>query len=155
MSDEIKTTNTEQPNTQTPEASGGQGVKMFTQDEVNRIVSERLAREREKLTQQPQEDEREKALREREKALEARENRAACQDYLDSLPVKDKYKTALLEALDTSDAEKFKATAEKLIDTIGLRIETKTVGAQTAKPPMNVAGTSFDAQIAAAFKPKI
>ena len=46
MSEEIKTTNTEQPTTPTPEASGGQGEKMFTQDEVNRIVSERLAREK-------------------------------------------------------------------------------------------------------------
>ena len=45
MSDEIKTTNREQPTTPTPEASGGQGEKLFTQDDVNRIVSERLARE--------------------------------------------------------------------------------------------------------------
>ena len=152
MSDEIKTTNTEQPNTPTPEESGGQG-RTFSQDEVNRIVSERLAREREKLTQQPQEDEREKTLREREKALEARENRAACQDYLDGLPVKDKYKTALLEALDTSDAEKFKVTAEKLIDAIGLRIETKTIGAHVSMPPHYTGGE--DPRIAAAFKPKI
>ena len=152
MSNEINATNTEQPITPTPEADGGQG-RTFTQEEVNRIVSERLAREREKLTQQPQEDEREKALREREKALEARENRAACQDYLDSLPVKDKYKTALLEVLDTSDTEKFKAKAEKLIDTIGLRIETKITGADVPHPPSNSGGV--DPWIAAAFKPKI
>ena len=152
MSNEINATNTEQPITPTPEADGGQG-RTFTQEEVNRIVSERLAREREKLTQQPQEDEREKALREREKALEARENRAACQHYLGSLPVKDKYKTALLEVLDTSDTEKFKAKAEKLIDTIGLRIETKITGADVPHPPSYSGGV--DPRIAAAFKPKI
>lgn len=38
--------NTQQTTTQTPEGTGG---KMFTQDEVNKIVSDRLAREREKL----------------------------------------------------------------------------------------------------------
>lgn len=37
--------NTQQPTTSTPEVSGGQGSeRMFTQDEVNKIVSERLAR---------------------------------------------------------------------------------------------------------------
>ena len=38
--------NTQRTTTPTPEAEGG---KMFTQDEVNKIVSDRLAREREKL----------------------------------------------------------------------------------------------------------
>lgn len=38
----------QQPTTPTPEENGGQGGKMFTQDEVNRIVSDRLARERAK-----------------------------------------------------------------------------------------------------------
>ena len=47
--------------TQTPEENGGE--KLFTQDDVNRIISERLAREREK----PRDDEREAALNERER----------------------------------------------------------------------------------------
>ena len=85
-------------------ANGGTGGKTFTQDEVNRIVSERLAREREKFTQQPQEDE-------REKALKAREARLDCRDYLDS----KKYPAALLDVLDSSDAEKFKAAADLLV----------------------------------------
>lgn len=48
----METINTNQdiqqrPTTPTPEASGDQGgERMFTQDDVNRIVSERLARER-------------------------------------------------------------------------------------------------------------
>ena len=66
--------NTQQQTTPTPEGTGG---KMFTQDEVNKIVSDRLAREREKQTQQTALDEREKALREREQAFEAKEARAA------------------------------------------------------------------------------
>ena len=55
MENIIDTTNTALTNS-TPEENGGSSEKMFTQDDVNRIVSERLAREREKLTQQPQED---------------------------------------------------------------------------------------------------
>ena len=39
----------QQPTTPTPEASGGQGgERTFTQEEVNRIVADRLARERAK-----------------------------------------------------------------------------------------------------------
>ena len=52
-----------------PGANGGSGEKTFTQEEVNRIVSDRLARERDKSAQQPQEDEREKALKAREARL--------------------------------------------------------------------------------------
>lgn len=40
-------TSQQQTTTPTPEGTGG---KMFTQDEVNKIVSDRLAREREKLS---------------------------------------------------------------------------------------------------------
>ena len=108
MNDEIKTMNTEQPTTPTPEENGGQGEKMFTQDEVNRIVSERLSREREKLAQQPKEDEREIALRERERALEARESKNRCEDYLREINMSTKYRDDFLDVLDTSDFDKFK-----------------------------------------------
>ncbi len=46
------TQNTEQqPTTPTPEASGDQGARLFTQDDVNRIISERLARLKNDLSQ--------------------------------------------------------------------------------------------------------
>lgn len=57
-------TNTNTNNTETVE-------KTFTQEEVNRIVSDRLARERDKRTAEL--DEREKALRQRELSVIARE----------------------------------------------------------------------------------
>lgn len=83
MEDNKEMMNNEQAQTTpTPEENGGQGGKLFTQEEVNRIISDRLAREREKLAQPPKEDERETALREREKAVEARESRYKCEDYL-------------------------------------------------------------------------
>ena len=152
MSDEIKTTNREQPITPTPEASGGQGEKLFTQDDVNRIVSERLAREREKLTQQPKEDERETALREREKAVEARETRYRCEDYLKEINLSAKYRQDFLDVLDTTDFDTFK----KIVDRLGKPfIETvETRGASIPHPTGLYNEQSLDAQIARAFKPK-
>ena len=112
MSEETKIT--EQPTTHTPEDKGGQGEKMFTQDEVNRIVSERLARERAKA-EPPKEDERETALREREKALEARESKYKCADYLKEINIAAECADDLLEGLDTADFDKFKAVMDKLL----------------------------------------
>ena len=53
------------------------GVKFFTQDEVNRIVSERLSRDRD--ARKAELDEREKALKARELAVMAAEKLAAAE----------------------------------------------------------------------------
>ena len=95
--------NTEQqPTTPTPEVSGDQGEKLFTQDDVNRIVSERLARERQKAEPSPEDT--------READLKAREARMDCREFIST----EGYPAALLELFDTADAEKFKAAVEKL-----------------------------------------
>ena len=120
--------------------NGGSDGKMFTQEEVNRIVSERLTREREK----PVDDE-------REKSLKAREARLDCRDYLDS----KKYPIKLLDLLDCSDLEKFKAAADAMVE--GFPSIMQTDG---PLPPPYAAGTgtgvidSIDTRIADAFKPK-
>lgn len=77
MSEEIKNTNTnEQPDNSTPEDKGGKGgEKLFTQEDVNRIVADRLAKERAK-GQPSAADQREQELAQRELALE-------CRDYLE------------------------------------------------------------------------
>ena len=118
-----------------PGANGGSGEKTFTQEEVNRIVSDRLARERDKSAQQPQEDE-------REKALKAREARLDCRDYLDS----KKYPAALLEILGCSDTEQFKTTVDALAkafpDAFTGPTEQRLTGACPAPvPPMYASGT--------------
>ncbi len=149
MSEEIKTT--EQPTTPTPEDKGGTNEKLFTQDEVNRIVSERLARERAKA-ELPKEDERETALREREKALEARESKCRCEDYLKEINVAAECADDLMEALDTADFDMFKAVMDKLGKYFVVR--TTERGAQPpANPPTFY--KSGDEEIARAFKPKI
>ena len=70
MSEEI---NTQQQQTQQDPTPGAKGGRTFTQDDVNRIVSERLAHEREKLQASAKDTEREKALAAREARLDCRE----------------------------------------------------------------------------------
>lgn len=119
-------------------ANGGPGGKVFTQEEVNKIVSDRLAREREKP---PKDDE-------REQALKAREARLDCRDYLDS----KKYPAALLDVLDSSDVEKFKTAADALAKQFPSVVQSQEV------PPPYAAGTGTGPlsgdPFAAAFKPQ-
>lgn len=96
MSDETKT---QEPENTHPEDNGATG-KTFTQDEVNAIVSERLARERAKQG----------APDDREAALTAREARLTCREYLTEISAP----AVLLEVLDTSDPVKFRGAVEKL-----------------------------------------
>lgn len=146
MSEEI--TKEVQPTTEpTPGATGEQGgERTFTQDEVNRIVSKRLKEERDKLTAQPKETEEEKAMKARESDLKARESRLDCRDYLES----ENLPGELLDILDTSDVEKFKATAGKLADLLPggkhqpVRFTTSLSKATIKNDPL-----------ADAFKPKI
>lgn len=136
---------TQQPTTQ-PEDNGNQGSgKMFTQDDVNRIVSERLARDRKERTTQTEADE-------KEQALKARESKLDCREYLSE----KKYPAELLEVLDTSDVEKFKAAADKIQEMYGL----VSKGPRFVEPPRfaapmggNRPSVTYD-PVRDAFKPK-
>lgn len=103
MEQENNQNNNQQTNTQ-PADNGEQGSgKLFTQEEVNTIIRDRLARERAKNTPaEPTEEEK------RLNDLTIRENRLACREYVmdQGLPAK------LLEVLDTSNQEDFKAKAD-------------------------------------------
>lgn len=138
--------NTNKPTTPTPEVSGDQGEKMFTQDDVNRIVSERLARERAKA--EPT------AIDERETALKAREARLDCRDYLEELSKGGKAASSvlgLLDILDTTDSEKFKQTVSALLELGAFNPQLEPLKI----PPVDMrGGASPDDLIAAAFKPK-
>lgn len=118
------------------ERPDGEG-RLFTQEEVNRIVSERLGRAREKRG----------ADREREAALEAREAALVCREYLGCMG----YPAVLLDVLDTGDPAQFRRTVETLVEALGGRVEIR--GAQTPTPPVR-SGESADAAIAKAFRPK-
>ncbi len=107
MSDTNIDTNTnqnieQQPTTPTPEASGDQGEKLFTQADLDRIIGERLARVKAKAELSPEDT--------READLKVREVRMDCREFLNA----GGYPDALLELFDTSDSEKFKADVERL-----------------------------------------
>lgn len=104
MSEEMNTQNTEQQPTTQPADNGNQsGGKMFTQDDVNRIVSERLARDRQERSAQKEVDA-------RERDLQTRENRMTCREFLND----NKYPAELLDLVDCSDVERFKETIGKI-----------------------------------------
>ena len=135
----------QRPTTPTPEASGDQGgERMFTQDDVNRIVSERLARERQKT--EPS------AIDERENQLKARESRLDCRDFLEGLTKGGKAAhnvTGLLDVLDTSDKEKFQTTVAALLELGAFNPQLEPL----VLHPVDRRGPDVD-PIAAAFKPK-
>ena len=103
---EINTTveETQQETTQ-PEGNGTQSERTFTQDEVNRIVSERLSRERAKTETIDTND-----FEAREAELKRRENIFSCKEYLAG----EKLPHELIDVFGTDDVEKFKSNVEKI-----------------------------------------
>lgn len=146
MSENINNQNgQQQPTTPTPEASGGQGgERTFTQSELDRIVQERLARDR---ASRPTASERERALAEREQKLAAREAYIECQEHLKAAGLNMKY----LELVDTSDPEKFKAAVKEFQEVA--RPENYRTGMSHSGSQWNGSECADDA-IADAFKPK-
>lgn len=118
----------EQNNATRAETSGQDQGRTFTQDEVNAIVRDRLAREREKAN--PQTDEREQEISAREKAVSDRENLLACKEYISQ----HKYPESLLKLYNTENIEDFKTNVEKLIREFpyiaegytGVRVQTQS-----------------------------
>lgn len=116
MSEELNTQNTIEADavrldTQPEEngtQSGGNG-RMFTQEEVNRIVKERLLRERSKAGSEQTEQLTAKAAE-----LAALESRLACKEYL----IDSGYPAELLDAIDTSNPEDFKSKAFALVNAL-------------------------------------
>lgn len=144
MSEETKNQNIgQQPGNSTPEDKGGQGEKMFTQEDVNRIVQERLTKEWAKNS----------APSDKEQELAAREARLICREYL----LESGGASVLLDVLDTSNPEQFKADVEKL-QAAGFRcgnISGFIPGMKTGMSHWgNSDGCDDDSRIADAFKPK-
>ncbi len=90
----------------------GSGQRLFTQEEVNRIIKKRL--ETKKREQQNADDVIEErvtqALAERTADLDSRERRLDCKAYL----TENGYSSELLDIIDTSDVETFVIKVEAL-----------------------------------------
>lgn len=99
----------EQSNATQAETSGKERGRTFTQEEVNAIVRDRLAREREKTAQRPENWE--QKISDREQAVSARENLIACKEYIAA----KKYPESLLNMYGTDNAEEFIASVDKLV----------------------------------------
>lgn len=158
--------NTQQTTTQTPEGPGG---KMFTQDEVNKIVSDRLAREREKLADGSEYKAKYEAVQKELEGMKAaqlhQQKEAAYRDLLARASISEKRIAAVMKASASEvDAleldESGKAVgADKLVESIKTEwadfVETVEIkGADTPHPPI-FSMTRPDDKIADAFKPKI
>lgn len=89
-----------------PEGNGVSG-RTFTQEEVNKIISERLAKERARgeAAQEP-------TAGQREQLLQERENRLTCQEFLREQGLREE----LLEILDTKEPAEFQAKAVRLLE---------------------------------------
>lgn len=100
-----KKTNTDNTNSTAPTGAEQEQTtaKTFTQDEVNSIVSERLKRERESITKQ---------LEQREKELQAKENAFECKEWL-----KEKgYPTDLTELFNAENKEDFITRVSAMVE---------------------------------------
>ena len=157
MTDNNTPNTTQQASTQ-PEGNGPAG-KMFTQEEVNNIVRERLNRVKAGAAEQDERatalDEREAAVQQREQAMQQKESRAACEEHCKAKG----YDMAFLDLLDTSDPEKFTALVDKLHETAAAGLKAQQEAEQAAQAEQSAAQRlehmEFDnalAQQAAALK---
>lgn len=102
MKDKENETKDIKQNDAEPETNPAPAEKLFTQSEVDKIISQRIAREKAKEPQPaPAID---------EAALNARSNMLDCKEYV----INNGLSMDLLDILDTSDVQGFKEKAEKL-----------------------------------------
>lgn len=151
----------------TPEGAGGE--KLFTQSQVNAIVSDRLAREREKLADGSEYKAKYEAVQKELEGMKAaqlhQQKEAAYRDLLARASISEKRIAAVMKAsaseIDAVELdESGKAVgADKLVEAIKTEwadfVETVEIkGADTPHPPI-FSMTCPDDKIADAFKPKI
>ena len=105
------------PNASQAENGDKNKGRTFTQDEVNQIVSERLARERSKGEPSP--------LEQKEADLNRREVKLSCREYLSEM----NYPGSLLDLFSTDNKEDFQASVEKLKKAFPHIFEPKETGA--------------------------
>lgn len=108
MAEQMNSTPAQETNANPAENGASNEARMFTQEELNNIISERLARERAKMEPSPMEQ--------REQELTARENRLSCREYMEEKG----YPMGLMDILDTSNLQKFQETIEALDKVIKL-----------------------------------
>jgi adenylosuccinate synthase len=125
-----------------PEDNGAQQGRTFTQEEVNRIVSDRLARERAKA--EPSEEDKRLA------DITARESKIVCNEFLIGQGYPEKVVRGMLDVFDTSDSEQFKKNVDKLLKVFPAILEPIYNPTGT----VNTTASGRDDQLAAIFRPQ-
>ena len=126
---DTNTQNTTQQNNTQPEGNGTAG-KTFTQEEVNSIVRERLARERAKGTNEPDTPQNTDLTAEKEKLeadrkqLQTDRNTFECEKYCKESGIDAK----LVEIIGADEPEAFKKKAESLRSVFANAAATRSVG---------------------------
>lgn len=161
-------TSTMSTTTPTPEANGGE--RLFSQSEVNKIVSDRLARERDRLTDNSEYKAKyESVLAELNDLKAANLHRQKADVYralLRQANINEKRMDTIIkasrEAIDALELDERGAAigAEKLVKDIQAEwsdfvLITETYGAQISHPPYSPYYSGEGDKIADAFKPKI
>ena len=131
----------------------GSTEKVFTQEDVNRIVQERLARDRESrnASQQAASDDAARLA-----DLERRENTLSCREYI----AENGYSKALLDVFSTDNADAFKGSVDALHKAFpGLDLsegsrQTKPLSTGMSHEYGSECWRDRDDDIASAFKPK-
>jgi len=159
--------NIQQQTTPTPEDIGGTG-RTFTQEEVNRIVSDRLAREREKLADSGEYKAKYEAAVQELESIKTEQTRAAKSEVVRAyyrqknipeiaLDIVMKGSKEEIDALELDESGKIKdfSAIDSLINGVFSVLvgHTRTEGAQVTHP--HNCEFSPDQKIADAFKPKI
>lgn len=145
---------TQQQSTQqgapTQPEDNGSTEKVFTQEDVNRIVQERLARERAKTPADQLTE-----MQERTADLEKREAALSCREYI----AENGYSKALLDVFSTDNADAFKGSIDALHKAFpGLDLsegsrQTKPLSTGMSHECGSECWRGYD-DIASAFKPK-
>lgn len=121
MNEEIKNIDPANEADQTPsetaqsnEQSGSDAGKLFTQEELERIIKKRLKRVEARTAEEHASDysQRIADLDKRENDLKARESKLQCKEYI----LEKGYSADLAEILDISDFETFKEKADRLAE---------------------------------------
>ena len=108
--------------------------KLFTQEEVNKIVQDRLKRQEKKEA-----SEEEKSLESRTLSLDDREKKLDCKEYL----MDKNYPMEMLEIIDTTDVEEFKRKADKA-NAIVIQKDFKVPPLASTEEPVFTASKGFE-----------
>ena len=142
MANNTNIVNDTQPNTQ-PAVNGNQsGGRLFTQEEVNKILRNRLEREKRSDRLEHEDDEAPQAepaaqeVSDREKELAARESLLECRVYL----LDNGYPSVLLDVIDTSSPKEFSKRADIVY---GLLRQNRRSEPVRSSEPTGVDGGAF------------